>query len=117
MDKAIRSTTLSKYTATRKRIEDFILHQYSKKDMPLREVNYQFISDYEIYLKSVCNCGHNSSVKHLRFLKKVLTTALKNKYISTDPFNDYKLGYKPVKKEFLIEPEIKKLMNKRFDSM
>ncbi len=116
VDKAIRSTTLSKYTATRKRIEDFILHQYSKKDMPLREVNYQFISDYEIYLKSVCNCGHNSSVKHLRFLKKVLTTALKNKYISTDPFNDYKLGYKPVKKEFLIEPEIKKLMNKKFDS-
>jgi site-specific recombinase XerD len=116
VDKAIRSTTLSKYTATRKRIEDFILHQYSKKDIPLREVNYQFISDYEIYLKSVCNCGHNSSVKHLRFLKKVLTTALKNKYISTDPFDDYKLGYKPVKKEFLIESEIKKLMNKKFDS-
>ena len=48
-------------------------------------------------------------------MKKVLTTALKNKYISTDPFDDYKLGYKPVKKEFLIEPEIKKLMNKKFD--
>ncbi|NDV83135.1 site-specific integrase [Bacteroides sp. 51] len=114
VDKAIRSTTLSKYTATRKRIEDFLFHQYNKKDIPLKEVNYQFISDYEIYLKSVCNCGHNSSVKHLRYLKKVLTTALKNKYISTDPFDEYKLGYKPVKKEFLIEPEIKKLMNKKF---
>lgn len=115
VDKAIRSTTLSKYTATRKRIEDFLFHQYSKKDMPLREVNYQFISDYEVYLKSVCNCGHNSSVKHLRYLKKVLTTALKNKYISTDPFDEYKLGYKPVNKEYLIEPEIKKLLSKKFD--
>jgi len=74
VNKAIRSTTLSKYTATRKRIEDFLLHQYSKKDMSLREVNYQFISDYEIYLKSVCNCGHNSSVKHLRYLKKFSTS-------------------------------------------
>jgi hypothetical protein len=39
---------------------------------------------------------------------------LKNNYISIDPFDDYKLGYKPVNKEFLIEPEIKKLMNKKF---
>lgn len=114
VDKTIRNTTLSKYTTTRRRIEDFLLHQYNKKDIPLREINYQFISDYEVYLKSVCNCGHNSSVKHLRYLKKVLTNALKNRYISSDPFEEYKLGYKPVNKEYLLESEIKKLMTKKF---
>lgn len=114
VDKTIRNTTLSKYTTTRRRIEDFLLHQYNKKDMPLREINYQFISDYEVYLKSVCDCGHNSSVKHLRYLKKVLTNALKNRYISADPFEEYKLGYKPVNKEYLLESEIKKLMTKKF---
>jgi integrase len=114
VDKTTRSTTLSKYTATRKRIEDFLLYKYEKKDIPLREVNYQFISDYEVYLKAVCNCGHNSSVKHLRYLKKVLTNALKNRYISADPFDEYKLGYKPVNKEYLLESEIKKLVGKKF---
>ncbi|MDR1717021.1 MAG: site-specific integrase [Prevotella sp.] len=112
----IRDTTFVKYQATRNRIGEFIRNKYNKEDLPIREVNFQFISDYEIYLKSVCRCGHNSSVKHLRFLKQIVTNALKNHLISVDPFDNYKLGYKPVNKEFLIEPEIKKLMNKKFEA-
>jgi site-specific recombinase XerD len=53
-------------------------------------------------------------VKHLQYLKQIISIALKNRYITNDPFDDYKLGYKQVNKEFLIEPEIKKLMNKKF---
>ena len=112
--KTIRSTTLSKYLATTKRVADFMVHKYKKEDMPIRDVDFQFVTDYEVYLKSVCECGHNSTVKHLRYLKQVVTNALKNRYITNDPFDDYTLGYKPVKKEFLIEPEIKELMKKKF---
>lgn len=114
--KTIRCTTLSKYLATRKRVADFMVYKYKKEDMPIRDVNFQFVTDYEVYLKSICKCGHNSTVKHLRYLKQIVTNALKNRYITVDPFDDYTLGYKPVKKEFLIEPEIKKLMNKKFES-
>lgn len=110
----IRDTTLEKYLATRKRISDYLIYQYDKKDIPLREINYSFISNYEIYLKSVCACGHNSCTKHLRYLKKVSTDALKNRYIMTDPFDNYKLGYKPVDKEYLLESEVKKLLSKKF---
>ena len=112
--KTIRSTTLSKYLATTKRVTNFMAYKYKKEDMPIRDVDFQFVTDYEVYLKSVCECGHNSTVKHLRYLKQVVTNALKNRYITNDPFNDYTLGYKPVKKEFLIEPEIKELMKKKF---
>lgn len=112
--KTIRATTLSKYLATRKRVSDFIQYQYNKVDLPVKDVDFQFVTDYEVYLRSVCNCGHNSCVKHLRYLKQIISTALKNRYITNDPFDDYKLGYKPVNKEYLIEPEIKKLMNKKF---
>jgi integrase len=113
--KTIRDTTLSKYLATRKRVGDFMVYKYKKEDMPIRDVDFQFVTDYEVYLKSFCGCGHNSTVKHLRYLKQVVTNALKNRYITVDPFDDYTLGYKPVKKQFLIEPEIKRLMNKKFE--
>ena len=112
--KTICNTTLAKYLATRKRVSDFIQYQYDKEDLPVKDVDFQFVTDYEVYLRSVCNCGHNSCVKHLRYLKQIISIALKNRYITNDPFDDYKLGYKPVNKEFLIEPEIKKLMNKKF---
>lgn len=114
--KTIRETTLAKYLATRRRIFDFIQHQYNKADLPIKDVDFQFVTDYEVYLRSVCNCGHNSCVKHLRYLKQIISIALKNRYISDDPFDDYKLGYKTVNKEFLIESEIKKLMKKKFSA-
>ena len=84
--------------------------------MQIREVDFQFITDYEVYLKSVCDCGHNSTVKHLRYLKQIITNALKNRYITHDPFDELSISYKPVHKQFLIEPEIKKLLSKRFDN-
>jgi site-specific recombinase XerD len=114
--KTIRCTTLSKYLATQKRIADFMVYKFKKEDMPIRDVDFQFVTDYEVYLKSVCKCGHNSTVKHLRYLKQIVTNALKNRYITVDPFDDYTLGYKPVKKQFLIEPEIKRLMSKKFET-
>ena len=112
--RTIRSTTLSKYLATKNRISDFIRHQYNKDDIPIKEVNFQFVSDYEVYLKSSCNCGHNSCMKHLRYLKQIITNALKNRFITIDPFDDYKLGYKSVEKEYLLESEVKKLLSKEF---
>jgi len=109
----IRDTTLEKYLATRRRISEYIQHQYNKNDIPLKEVNYMFVNNYEIYLKSMSGCGHNSSVKHLRYLKKILTDALKNRYITRDPFDNYRLGYKAVDKEYLLESEVKKLLSKK----
>ena len=94
--KVIRETTLFKYLATKRRMGDFLQYQYMKEDIPVRDVNFDFVLNYETYLKSVCDCGHNSSVKHLRFLKQILTDALKNRYITHDPFQNYQLSYKPV---------------------
>jgi hypothetical protein len=111
---SIKDTTLEKYLATRRQISEYIIYQYDKKDIPLKEVNYLFVSNYEIYLKSMSGCGHNSSVKHLRYLKKILTDALKNRYIVIDPFDNYRLGYKAVDKEYLLESEVKKLLSKKF---
>lgn len=113
--KVIRDTTLSKYLATKTRMQDFLKHQYKKEDMPVRDVNFDFVLNYETYLKSTCDCGHNSAVKHLRFLKQILTDALKNRYITHDPFQDYQLSYKPVDKEFLLEKEVRKLMAYKFE--
>ena len=44
--KTIRSTNLSKYLATRKRVADFMVYKYKKEDMPIRDVDFQFVTDY-----------------------------------------------------------------------
>jgi hypothetical protein len=46
--KTIRATTLAKYLATRKRVSDFIRYQYNKEDLPVKDVDFQFVTDYEV---------------------------------------------------------------------
>ncbi|MBK5722091.1 site-specific integrase [Dysgonomonas sp. Marseille-P4677] len=114
VSKSICHSTYSKYLATRKRISEFIYQKYKQSDIAIKDVDFMFILDYEIFLKSVRNCGHNSCVKHLRYLKQIIEIALKNKYITCNPFDDYKLKYQAVNKEYLLDYEIQKLLNGKF---
>ncbi len=124
----IKTSTLKKYIFTRNKMEMF-LYEWKKqttgatkaslKDsisaISIRSVNYEFIKEYELFLKSRCNCGHNTAMKHLWYLKQIVEDAFKSKVIHNDPFRYMQLPYKKVDREFLEEHEIKMLISKYFD--
>lgn len=116
VDTSISKKTLYKYELSKKVISAFIYQKYKTKDILISEVNYEFISDYEIYLKSFCKVNHNYAVKQLRYLKQVIEDAIRNQLLVADPFYGYNLKSELVDKDFLIEPEIVKLLEWKFES-
>jgi hypothetical protein len=60
--------TITRYETSYKHTKDFIKWQYNKEDMALDDINQYFIHQYDLYLKTVRNCSHNSSVKYLDIL-------------------------------------------------
>lgn len=113
----ISTKTLYKYELSKKVIGAFIYQKYKTKDILISEVNYDFIKDYEIYLKSYCKVNHNYAVKQLRYLKQIIEDALKNQLLGSDPFANYSLKSELVDKDYLIEPEIVKLLEWKFESV
>ena len=93
-------------------IKDFLLHQYRKNDILLDDLNYAFITRFEVYLKTEKSCAHNTATKHIRRLKKVVNMALANEWLQKDPFMKYKCSYKPVNRGYLTGEELEKLENK-----
>ena len=71
--------THKRYVTSISHVVDFLKWKYKISDIDIREINHEFITSYEFYLKSKCNCQHNASMKHLKNLKKsfvfVLQTA------------------------------------------
>jgi hypothetical protein len=57
--------TLERYKTSLKHTGSFIQWKYKADDIDIRKLNYGFISAYEFWLKSVRNCGHNSTMKYL----------------------------------------------------
>lgn len=107
--------TLQKYEIAYKRMADFIKEYYNLSDISLKDVNHQFLRNFEIYLTTSCNCGPNTTAKFLQRFRTIIILAKNNGWIVKDPFANYKIRFQKVDRGFLTEDQIKKLMNKAFN--
>ena len=107
-------STIGRYLTSTKYIVEFLKKKYNKKDIYLTELNNEFISDFDLFLKTVKNCQQNSAIKHLKLLKKVTKLAVTNDWIKKDPFISYKFKLETIDKEFLTDEELNAIITKKF---
>ena len=107
--------TYIRYLTTKKHIVEFMESAYNICDIKLTQLNFQFISDFEYYLKTKRKCNHNSTIKYIKNFRKVINLALKNEWIEKDPFAKYSAKTKEVKKDFLTQEELDEISNKNFN--
>lgn len=106
--------TLERYKTAKKHIANYIQQEYKVNDIPVKEVDHQFISNFEYYLKTTRNCAHNSAIKYITNFKKIIRIAHANDWIDKDPFLHWKGKLKIVDREYLTEKELQTLVEKEF---
>lgn len=99
------------YKTTHKYILEFIPKVYTKKDLPLDEINYSFIKKFEYYLQTEKTCTQNGTMKQMQRLKKVLNWAIKNEYLAENPFKNYTISFKKYDRGYLTLEEISRIEN------
>jgi site-specific recombinase XerD len=104
--------TLERYKTVSKHLQEFMKHQYKVSDISIKRIDHKFITDFEFYLKTVRNCGHNSAIKYIKNFKKIVRIAFANNWIKRDPFLNYKVRLKEVERQFLSEEEIQAMLSK-----
>jgi integrase len=109
--------TYVKYCTTLKHLREFVELKYKMCDFLLRDINYEFLAEFDFYLRSKKNCSNNSAVKYLKNLKKILRIALVNNWIDTDPFLKYKYKVEKVDRGFLTVEELTRLHQKVFTNI
>jgi site-specific recombinase XerD len=108
------NSTVIRYTTTLKHITDFLKINYKTSDMYLTELNYKFITEFEHYLKTVRKCNHNSTIKYIRNVRKVVNIALANDWLMKDPFLKFRGSIKEVERDFLSTEELQAIEDKEF---
>jgi site-specific recombinase XerD len=106
--------TYKKFKSALKSLKNFIEWKFKRKDIFLTELNHQFITDYEFYLKSVQVMQHNSAMNNLKKLKKIIRQCMANKWIENDPFYHYKMHLKQTHRNYLFKDELELLSSKKF---
>jgi len=112
VDTEYSPSTIYKFDASLKFLQLFMEKEYGKDDIPLNNLNENFIRQYEAFLKTERGCSNNSAVKHLKIFKKVIRIALANDWIQKDPFASIRFRMDEVHVDFLTMEELQTLINK-----
>ncbi|MGO2101433.1 MAG: site-specific integrase [Psychroflexus halocasei] len=110
--KSISKSTAKRYWTCYNHMEQFINEEYKADDYRMKDIDHQFITKLEYFLKTVRECNHNSALKYVNNFKKIIRIALANQWMDRDPFYNYKVQFEYVEREFLNEEEIQKLIEK-----
>lgn len=106
--------TLERYTTSKKHTQDFMKWKYKVDDMDIRKLDYQFMTNYEFWLKSVRKCDHNTSMKYLSNFKKIVNICIKSGWLDRDPFVGFKMTKREVERPFLVEEELNRIIETTF---
>ncbi len=106
--------TLNRYKTTKKHLTAYILLEYNVEDIPIKSVDYKFIMGFEYYLKTTKNCSHNSAIKYVTNLKKIIRIAFDHDWITKNPFANWKARIKIIDRAFLSKEEIQRITEKEF---
>lgn len=114
--KDFAKATHTRYKTAHDHTEAFIKWKYGKNDLDVKELNYEFASQFAFWLKSKRNCAHNATVKYISNLKKIVLECIKKGWLQKDPFADFKTNRKEVIRVALTKGELKRIEEKDFEN-
>lgn len=105
-----------RFEISKKHVKDFILYKYGVDDMEFNELNYEFVKEYEFYLKTIKNNANNTALKYITNFKKIVLIALDKEFLAADPFKRFKCRKIKVPKKPLAGFELSLLENHNFST-
>lgn len=107
--------TLDRYKKALDHTVSFLKSKYHVDDIAIDKLNFEFVLEYEFWLKTAKKCSHNTTLKYISNLRKVINICLRKGWLARDPFYGYKMTKREVLREVLSEEEINIVMKKNFD--
>jgi site-specific recombinase XerD len=108
-------STYIKFNTVLGKLKLYLKAHHNRSDMYLTELNHRFVVDFEHYLRVKHQIAHNTTMKYITMLKKVINMAVNNDWMEKNPFAAFKCTKLNVHREILDETEIMLLHEKEFN--
>ena len=100
--------TYKKYDNAMEYLKKYIKQSYGKQDIDITKITPSFIDNHYTYLRQYME--HNSAIKMMKRLKKIIQLAIDEGYIQTNPFK-FKIQEEKVLHKPLSITQIEKIRN------
>ncbi|WP_299177808.1 site-specific integrase [uncultured Chryseobacterium sp.] len=106
--------TRERYVTACSHVKEFIRYKYGRDDLSFTALDYEFIKNYNFYLRTVRNCSNNTSLKYISNFKKIVLRAIAKEIISKDPFKLFTSKKTKIRKRPLTKVELKRIEERCF---
>jgi site-specific recombinase XerD len=112
--------TIKNFKITEGYIHKFLKKERKTSDVYIKELNYKFLCDFQDFLSSYYPkghpkaMGHNTIMKHIQRLRKMVTLAYNMEWLDKDPFRRWKNTFEKKEREFLSANELSNLETYEF---
>ncbi|WP_430812632.1 MULTISPECIES: site-specific integrase [unclassified Carboxylicivirga] len=107
--------TLKHYRVSRKKLAEFIQSQLRKKDIPITAIDYDFLNQFDMHLKTEYGVHQNTAWNYHKHLKRVMNLAISMEYIQKSPYNQFKTKLEQANRDFLTKDELHRLETKSLE--
>lgn len=112
----VTKATHTKYETLLLKVQGYLKKQYKSNDMPLDQLNKGFAMGFELYLKADEGIGHNTAIKYIQFLKRVINYGIGMEWLKHDPFKAFKCTLHNVVRECLTQEDIDAIQGKKLSN-
>jgi len=115
IENTLAKGSIRNFGVTERYVNKFLSSKLKTTDVYLSKLNYEFISDFEVFLSSYYPKGHpkamshNTVMKHIQRLRKIVTLGYNLEWLDNDPFRRWKTTFEKNEREFLSEIELSNL--------
>ncbi len=113
-DVQFRLGTIKRYETTQKHVFDYLKHSRNVNDISLSEINHRFVTEFDHYLRITRHNNNNTATKYIQNFKTIILTAIRNEWMTKDPFLNYKFRLQEVERHALSMEEVDRLYKHDF---
>ncbi len=106
------SGSIRNFAVTENYVHKFLVQEKKTSNIYLKHLNYKFLCDFERFLHAhypkghIREMSHNTVMKHIQRLRKIVTLAYHLEWIDKDPFRRWKMTFEKKERDFLTANEL-----------
>lgn len=108
------SGTLTKFETVLKHTRGFLKDKFKVEDIDIRKLDYDFVAEMEFWFKGMKKFDHNTCMKYMACVKKMVIRAVRNGWLIRDPFIGFNMALREKEREALTDAELQAMAAKSF---
>jgi integrase len=110
--KGVAKGTWTNFNTSYRHVSEFLLTHYQVKEINILSLDLEFVKKLYNWFRTKKTLGHNSALKNIANLKKIVIGCVDNGWLPVDPFAKFDLSREEVQTSFLVKEEIQAIANK-----